>query len=167
MHACRVWNVCLHVMACGEKGAAQQAHSRRTSARVCARRAGGGARGRPCQRKPRTRVVSKSKHAAHSSRRATRGAAAVQPWPPLRDPCCSSSSFYPSLSPLSPSLSRSRSRSARAHSLAGNTQHSSDCALFLSLARPRSFTRARAHSLSLFLFLSLSTHTHILSSTSS
>jgi len=30
----------------------------------------------------RPSVVCKSKHAAHSSRRATRGAAAVQPWPP-------------------------------------------------------------------------------------
>ena len=42
----------------------------RTCTRVRARRAGG-ARGRACQHKPRTRVVSKSKHAAHSSRRAT------------------------------------------------------------------------------------------------
>ena len=41
---------------------------------------------------PARRVVSKTKHAAHSSRRATRGAAAAQPWPPPRDPrCCSSS----------------------------------------------------------------------------
>ena len=59
---------------------------------------------------------------------------------------------------LSPSLSRSRSLAARAHSLAGNTQHSSDCALFLSLTRSRSFTHAR--SLSLFLFLSVSTQAH-------
>ena len=74
--------------------------------------------------------------------------------------CCSSSSFYLSLSPLSPSLSRSRSLSARAHSLAGNTQHASDCALFLSLARSRSFARARTHSLSFSLSLSPHTGTH-------
>eukprot|EP00802_Teleaulax_amphioxeia_P032694 Tamp_36951.p1 GENE.Tamp_36951~~Tamp_36951.p1 ORF type:complete len:110 (+),score=7.52 Tamp_36951:122-451(+) len=91
--------------------------------------------------------------------------------------CCSSSSFYLSLSPLSPALSRSRSLSVRAHSRAENTQHTSDCALFLSLARPRSFARARAHSLSLSLSfipslnlflslsLSLSPHTHSLAVT--
>ena len=61
---------------------------------------------------------------------------------------------------LSPSLSRSRSRSVRAHSLAGNTQHASDCALFLSLARPRSFARARALTLSLSLSLSPHTQAH-------
>ena len=108
----------------------------------------------------RPSVVCKSKHAAQSSHRATRGAAAVQPRPPPHDPrCCCSSSFYLSLSPHSPSLSRSRSLSARAHSLAGNTQYLSDCALFLSLARPRSFARARTHSL--FFSLSLSLHTRV------
>ena len=114
---------------------------------------------------PARRVVSKTKHAAHSSRRATRGAAAAQPWPP---PVTRVAAPPPrSIRPSPHSLPRFPARALflRALTLSLGTHNTHQTAL--SFCRSLALARLRARALTLSLSLSLSLHTHILSSTSS